>query len=68
VVTSADVQEVLVRGGKAVGVRLADGREIMANLVGTSGQQYRTSRLARTEHRRRGFHLAWLLQSERMQT
>lgn len=32
-VTSADVAQVLVEGGRAVGVRLADGREIRSNVV-----------------------------------
>jgi all-trans-retinol 13,14-reductase len=35
VVTSADVVQVLVEGGRAVGVRLADGREIRSNVVST---------------------------------
>jgi phytoene dehydrogenase-like protein len=33
VVTSADVQQVLVRDGKAAGVRLAGGQEINSNVV-----------------------------------
>lgn len=33
VVTSAEVQQVVMKGGRAVGVRLADGREITANTV-----------------------------------
>jgi phytoene dehydrogenase-like protein len=33
VVTSADVQQVLVRGGKAAGVRLANGQEITSDVV-----------------------------------
>ncbi|MCA9685594.1 MAG: NAD(P)/FAD-dependent oxidoreductase [Myxococcales bacterium] len=31
--TNADVQEILLEGGKAVGVRMADGRELRAPLV-----------------------------------
>ncbi len=33
VVVSADVQEIIVHGGKAIGVRMADGREFHADLV-----------------------------------
>ncbi len=33
VVTSADVAEIIVKEGRAVGVRLADGREISAKTV-----------------------------------
>jgi all-trans-retinol 13,14-reductase len=33
VVTSADVEHIIVEGGRAVGVRLADGREISAKTV-----------------------------------
>lgn len=33
VVTSADVEQIIVEGGRAVGVRLADGREISAKTV-----------------------------------
>ena len=33
VITSAEVAEILVRGGKAVGVRLADGNELTAPVV-----------------------------------
>jgi phytoene dehydrogenase-like protein len=33
VVTSADVQQVLVRDGKAAGVRLASGQEINSDMV-----------------------------------
>jgi hypothetical protein len=32
-VTSADVQQVLVRGGKAAGVQLANGKEISSDVV-----------------------------------
>jgi phytoene dehydrogenase-like protein len=33
VVTSADVQQVLVRDGKAAGVRLAGGQEVTSDVV-----------------------------------
>src|SRR3984885_8869010 len=33
IVVSADVQEIIVQNGKAIGVRMADGREFRSNLV-----------------------------------
>lgn len=33
VVVTSDVEQIVVEGGKAVGVRLADGREISAKTV-----------------------------------
>jgi phytoene dehydrogenase-like protein len=33
VVTSADVQQVLVRDGKAAGLRLASGQEVISDVV-----------------------------------
>ena len=59
IVTGTPVEQVIVEGGKAVGVRLADGEEVRAKrVIANCGPKLLFGRLVPREHQRPDFALA----------